>query len=150
MNIAIASDHAGFDLKNYIKKKYKLKQQSLIFEDFGTNSNESCDYPEYVHPLAQKINAGNFDFGILICGSANGVAITANKYEKIRAAICWNIEITKLARLHNNANVICLPARFIEAKFALQLLDVFLTTKFEAGRHQRRVEKISKTIYNVS
>ena len=139
--IAIGGDHAGFDYKavliDYLKSKgYELK-------DFGPYSNESCDYPDFAHPLAHAVEKGEFDFGILICGSANGVAITANKHQGIRAAIVWKNELAQLARQHNDANVLCLPARFISIEEAKQFADSFLTTAFEGGRHERRVEKIA-------
>ncbi len=138
--IVIGSDHAGYEYKEAIKQ-YLLKNHINI-TDVGTNSLESCDYPDYAHAAAQEIESGNMEFGILICGSANGVAITANKHRKIRAALCWQNEIAGLARRHNDANVICLPARFVTIDEAEEMVHTFLTTDFEGGRHQRRVEKI--------
>jgi ribose 5-phosphate isomerase B len=138
--IAIACDHAGVELKDYIKNKLTLN--GFQFEDYGTNSLEAVDYPDMIHPLARDINDGKFPFGVIICGSGNGVAMTANKYKNVRAAICWNEEITKLARLHNDANIISLPARFITRDEAYQFVQLFMTTAFEGGRHQRRVDKI--------
>ena len=139
--IAIGGDHAGFKykegLKNWLTKKgYTLK-------DFGTYSDESTDYPDFAHPVASAVESKEFDFGILVCGSANGVAITANKHQGIRAAICWNDELASLARQHNNANVVCVPERFIDFELAVKIVDRFLSTSFEGGRHERRVNKIS-------
>ena len=139
--IAIAGDHAGFELKEFLKRK--LGETGLKFIDFGTFSNDPVDYPDEIHPLAKEINDGKLKTGIIICGSGNGVAITANKYKNVRAAVCWNEEITRLARKHNNANVIALPARFISEEEALTFAGIFLSTGFEGGRHQRRVDKIS-------
>ena len=142
--IAIAGDHAGFELKKFLKNK--LSEEGYRLEDFGTFTADSVDYPDVIHPLAKAIEEEKFKQGIIICGSGNGVAITANKYKHVRAAICWNEEIVKLARLHNNANVISLPARFITMEEALDFVQIFLTTGFEGGRHQRRVEKISSVL----
>lgn len=139
--IAIASDHAGYDLKEVLTSF--LEEHGVVVKDFGTNSLASCDYPDYVHPLCDFIEEGGCEYGILICGSANGVAITANKHQNIRAAICWREDITALARLHNNANVCCIPARFVEISEAYQITEIFLTTDFEGGRHQNRVDKIA-------
>jgi ribose 5-phosphate isomerase B len=141
--IAIGSDHAGFDLKSYILEF--LINEGYIVEDFGTYSKDSCDYPDYAHPVAQKVEKKIFDFGILICGSANGINITANKYPGIRSAICWKEELAELARQHNNANIIALPARFISNEDAVKTVVRFLKTSFEGGRHQKRVEKINHT-----
>lgn len=140
MKIAIAADHAGFELKT--KLLPFLQQLGLTTEDLGTNSLDSMDYPDVAHPLATQVESSEADLGILICGSANGVAMAANKHQGIRAAICWNSEIASLARLHNNANVLCLPARFISVEEAFQITETFLNTEFEGGRHQRRVDKI--------
>lgn len=139
--IAVASDHAGYELKLSIISF--LEDLGLEIHDFGTNGTASCDYPDYVHPLCQFIGAGGAETGILICGSANGVAITANKYPFIRAAICWREDITALARQHNDANVCCIPARFVTTTEAYHIAEIFLTTEFEGGRHQARVEKIA-------
>jgi ribose 5-phosphate isomerase B len=138
--IVIGSDHAGFEYKEAIKQ-YLVKNNVEII-DVGTHSTESCDYPDYAHAAAREIESGNVEVGILICGSANGVAITANKHQKIRAALCWQNEIASLARLHNDANIICLPARFVTIDEAEEMVHTFLTTEFEGGRHQKRVEKI--------
>jgi len=141
--IAIGSDHAGYCLKEFVMTE--LAKDRYRFHDFGTHSEESVDYPDIVHPLAKAVNEGEFERGIIICGSGNGVSMVANKYAKVRAAVCWNEEITRLSRLHNNANIIALPARFITEEEAIRLIKVFLTTGFEGGRHERRVRKISET-----
>ena len=138
--IVIGSDHAGFEYKEAIKQ-YLVKNNIEII-DVGTHSTESCDYPDYAHAAAREIESGNVEVGILICGSANGVAITANKHQEIRAALCWQNEIASLARLHNDANIICLPARFVTIDEAEEMVHTFITTDFEAGRHQKRIEKI--------
>lgn len=142
--IPIASDHAGFEMKNYIMGR--LMANGYEVKDFGTYSIESVDYPDFVHPLAREVNDGIYKMGIIICGSGNGTQMVANKYLKVRAALCWNKEIAKLARLHNDANIISLPARFIKPGYAMRLVKIFLTTGFEGGRHKRRVEKISRLI----
>ena len=142
--IAIATDHAGFLMKEFLKMK--LGSKGYSFEDYGASSEEAVDYPDMIHPLARDINNGTFKKGIIICGSGNGVAMVANKYKNVRAAICWNKEIVKLSRQHNDANVIVLPARFISFEEALQFVDIFFTTGFEGGRHQRRVEKIASNL----
>ena len=138
--IAIACDHAGFEYKEIIKKHLEGKFE---VEDFGTFSPDSVDYPDFVHPAADSIEQGRNELGILICGSGEGVAITANKHQKIRCALCWMPELASLARQHNNANMIALPARFIASQLATDIVDTFLSTPFEGGRHQNRVEKIS-------
>ncbi|KEY18031.1 ribose 5-phosphate isomerase B [Kaistella antarctica] len=138
--IAIASDHAGFEYKEIIKKHLEGKFE---VEDFGTFSLDSVDYPDFVHPAANSIEQGRNEWGILICGSGEGVAITANKHQNIRCALCWMPELASLARQHNNANMIALPARFIATQLATDIVDTFLNTAFEGGRHQNRVEKIS-------
>ncbi|HKG08634.1 MAG TPA: ribose 5-phosphate isomerase B [Pedobacter sp.] len=139
INIAIGSDHAGFEYKELLKsylKDYEVK-------DFGTHSVDSVDYPDFAHPVASAVESNEFIFGILVCGSANGVAITANKHQKIRAAICWLNEIAALARQHNNANILCIPARFVSEDLARQMTTTFINTPFEGGRHGGRVDKIS-------
>jgi ribose 5-phosphate isomerase B len=141
LKIAIGGDHAGFEYKSRIVKK--LESQGYVVKDFGPFSDASVDYPDYVHPLSNAIEKGEFDLGIVICGSGNGVAITANKHQGIRAALCWNEELAALARQHNNANVLALPARFISYELAEKLAEIFLTTDFEGGRHQNRVNKIA-------
>ena len=140
-NIALGADHAGYEYKEAIRKM--LENEDYTVQDFGTYSTDSVDYPDYVHPAAEAIENGNADIGILVCGSANGVAMTANKHQGIRAAICWQNELAKLAREHNNANMICLPARFISVYNALEMVKIFLSTEFEGGRHTRRVGKIA-------
>jgi len=139
--IPIASDHGGFDMKTYIIDK--LIASGYEVKDFGTYDNESVDYPDFIHPLARAINDGNFKLGIIICGSGNGAQMVANKYPDVRAALCWSEEITKLARQHNNANILSLPGRFLKPEFAMKLVKIFLNTEFEGGRHQKRIEKIS-------
>jgi len=141
IRVAIGGDHAGFEYKALVKQQ--LEENGYEVKDFGPYSADSTDYPDYVHPLCNAIEAQEVDFGILICGSANGVAITANKHQKVRAAICWQNELAALARQHNDANVICLPARFISTYNAQQMVDIFLNTEFEGGRHARRVNKIA-------
>ena len=138
--IAIACDHAGFEYKEIIKKHLEGKFE---VEDFGTFSPDSVDYPDFVHPAADSVEQGRNELGILICGSGEGVAITANKHQKIRCALCWMPELASLARQHNDANMIALPARFIASQLATDIVDTFLSTPFEGGRHQSRVEKIS-------
>jgi ribose 5-phosphate isomerase B len=139
--IAIGSDHAGYEYKE--KLKSFLANKNISCKDFGTHDTSSVDYPDYAHPVAIEVESGDAAFGILICGSANGVAITANKHQGIRAALCWEKEIAALARQHNNANIICLPARFISEADAEAMVAVFMETAFEGGRHQNRVDKIS-------
>ncbi|MEY4876893.1 MAG: ribose 5-phosphate isomerase [Bacteroidota bacterium] len=139
--IGIAADHAGFELKQKIKTY--LTQKGFTIKDFGTHDTASMDYPDVVHPLCNAIGNNEFEKGILICGSAQGVSMTANKHSFIRAAICWNVEIATLTRQHNNANIICLPARFIDEQTAEKCVDAFFATAFEGGRHQNRVNKIS-------
>lgn len=138
--IAICSDHAGYELKSIIEGY--LEANNLEFEDFGTFSAESCDYPDFAHPAARAIEEGKCYPGIAMCGSGNGIAMTLNKHQGIRAALCWNTELASLVRRHNDANVLVLPARFIEPALALQIVDTFLSTGFEGGRHQRRIDKI--------
>ncbi len=139
--IAIASDHAGFDYKKSIKDH--LLNKGLQVVDYGTFDKESTDYPDHVHPLAEAIERAEHELGILICGSSNGVCMTANKHQGVRAAICWNTELAALARQHNNANVICFAERFMSLELVLEMTDVFLSTEFEGGRHGRRVDKMS-------
>jgi ribose 5-phosphate isomerase B len=139
--IAIGSDHAGFDYKEELISF--LEGKGLPFKDLGTHSKDSVDYPDFAHPVAEAVESGEAAFGILLCGTANGVAITANKHKGIRAAICWGEEITKLVRQHNDANILCIPSRFVREGDAERMLQVFLTTPFEGGRHKNRVEKIA-------
>ncbi|MDR2204923.1 MAG: ribose 5-phosphate isomerase B [Flavobacteriaceae bacterium] len=138
--LAVAADHAGFELKEYLKKQLA---ETYHITDFGTYSSDSVDYPDFVHPAASSIENGENEFGILVCGSGQGVSITANKHQKIRCALCWMSELAELARQHNNANILALPARFIAKELALEIVKKFLTTDFEGGRHEKRVEKIA-------
>ena len=140
MKISIGNDHAGTDYKFAIIKL--LESKGITVTNYGTDANDSVDYPDFVHPVAQDIKDNNVDFGILICGSANGVAMTANKYKEVRAGLCWINEIVKLIRKHNNANILCIPARYTSIPQALQMVETFLNTDFEGGRHQGRVDKI--------
>ena len=140
MNISIGSDHAGFAYKEAIK--LHLEKAGHQVTDCGTFSEASCDYPDYAHALATSVEKGETEKGVLICGSANGVCITANKHAGIRAALCWEKEIASLARAHNDANVVCLPARFITLESAIEITDIFMSTPFEGGRHANRVNKI--------
>jgi ribose 5-phosphate isomerase B len=138
--IALAADHAGYMLKHQIIDLLKTLNYEIL--DFGTNSAESVDYPDFAHPLAEAVETKKADFGISICGSGNGINITVNKHQSIRSALCWNKEIAELARLHNDANVCALPARFIDFETASEIVKIFLKTEFEGGRHQKRIEKI--------
>jgi len=140
MKIAIACDHAGYETKEILVNY--LSGKGFIVKDFGTFSTESVDYPDFAHPMASAVESGDYEYGISLCGSGNGINMTANKHQGIRSALCWNEEITRLARLHNNANVCALPARFITAEEAKKFVDIFLSTEFEGGRHIRRIEKI--------
>ena len=139
--IAIGGDHAGFTYKTLLTDL--LKENGHEVKDFGPYSDASVDYPDHVHPLAKAVAAKESDLGILICGSGNGVAMTANKYKEVRAALCWKPELAKLAREHNDANILCIPARFVSEEEAAEMIKVFLTTEFEGGRHQNRVSKIA-------
>lgn len=141
MKIAIGGDHAGFDYKKELINFLRAEQYDV--KDFGPFSAEGCDYPDFAHPVASAVEKGEFNFGVLICGSANGVAITANKHQGIRAAIAWKKELAQLARQHNNANILCLPARFISLDEAKEFTNAFLQTAFEGGRHEKRVNKIA-------
>lgn len=140
MVLGIANDHAGYELKTKLLAYFKNK--GIQYIDFGSDSAESVDYPEYGHILALAVENKKVDLGISICGSGNGISITANKHQGIRSALCWNKEIGHLARSHNNANICALPGRFITAKQAYEIVDEFLTTAFEGGRHETRIEKI--------
>lgn len=141
--IAIGGDHAGFEYKG--KLIQKLEDLGYEVKDFGPFSDASVDYPDFVHPLSSAVEKGEFDLGIVICGSGNGVAITANKHQGIRAALCWNEELAALARQHNNSNVLAIPARFVPYELAGKMAETFLKTDFEGGRHQNRVNKIACT-----
>ena len=138
--IGLASDHAGFELKEYVKTWMKAKNYQ--FEDFGTYSTDSCDYPDFAHPLALAVEAGECYPGIAICGSGEGISMTLNKHQGIRAALCWMPEIAHLARQHNDANVLVMPGRFIDNEMADKIMNEFFSTDFEGGRHQKRIEKI--------
>ncbi len=140
IKVAIASDHAGFQFKNKLGEL--LKEKGFEIMDFGCNSEESMDYPDTAHPLAEAVASGEFKYGFTLCGSGNGITMTANKHQKIRAALCWNGEIAELARLHNDANVCGIPARFISFEEVEKIANLFLTTEFEGGRHKNRVDKI--------
>jgi len=139
--IPIACDHGGFELKEYLKEA--LTREGYELKDFGTFSPDSVDYPDFIHPLAREINNRTYPLGIIICGSGNGAQMVANKYPNVRAALCWTEEIARLARQHNNANIIALPGRFIEKEQSLKMVKIFLETDFEGGRHEKRVNKIN-------
>lgn len=140
MKIAFASDHAGYELKLRLEKY--VESLGYEIQDFGTDSPESCDYPDYAHPAAEAVEKGECALGIAMCGSGNGIQMTLNKHQQIRAALCWLPELASLARQHNNANFLVLPARFISYEEAVKIVDAYLNAKFEGGRHQRRIDKI--------
>jgi ribose 5-phosphate isomerase B len=140
MKISIGNDHAGTEYKNAIVKH--LEAKGITVKNYGTNTNDSVDYPDFVHPVARDVENKDTDYGILICGSANGVAMTANKHQKVRAGLCWNKEIVVLTRQHNNANILCIPARHTAIPQAIEMVDTFFNTGFEGGRHENRVNKI--------
>jgi ribose 5-phosphate isomerase B len=142
--LPIAADHGAFEMKAFLI--LNLEKLGYQVKDMGTYSLESVDYPDFIHPLASAVNKGEFEMGIILCGSGNGAQMTANKYPNVRAALCWSIEQAQLAREHNNANIMSLPGRFIDNELAMEMTLKFLNTEFEGGRHQRRVEKISKTL----
>lgn len=142
--IGVSADHAGFELKEYVKKI--LEKKGIPFKDFGTYSSDSCDYPDIAHPLASAIEFGEVYPGIAICGSGNGIAMTLNKHQKVRAALCWDEEIARLARSHNDANILVMPGRFVNREEASKIVDMFLATPFEGGRHQIRIDKIAATL----
>jgi len=139
--IVIGSDHAGFEYKEAIK--LWLEKRHYTVKDYGTYSLDSVDYPDFAHPVATSVETGEAAFGILLCGSANGVAITANKHQGIRAGLCWENDVAKLVRKHNNANIICIPARFVALPLAEEMIENFISTEFEGGRHANRVNKIA-------
>lgn len=141
MKIAIGNDHAGTEYKTAIVEK--LKEQGHEVTNFGTDKEDSVDYPDFIHPVATAVEDKEVELGIVICGSGNGAAMTANKHQQIRCALCWNKELAKLGRLHNNANVLSIPARFVSIEVAQEMVDVFLHTAFDGGRHERRVNKMS-------
>jgi ribose 5-phosphate isomerase B len=140
MNIIIGNDHAGVDIKETIISF--LKEKEIDYKNVGSDSKESVDYPDFAHPVASKVDQKEFEMGILICGSGNGVAMTANKYLSVRAALCWDEEIASLSRKHNNANILCLPARYISQQKALKIVKTFINESFEGERHERRINKI--------
>ena len=140
MKVAFASDHAGFSLKQHLIAL--MKEKGYEVEDFGTYSEESCDYPDYAHPAAKAVESGDCNFGIAMCGTGNGISMTLNKHQGIRAALCWMPEIASLAKQHNNANFLVMPARFITTEEADKILDAYLSAEYEGGRHQRRIDKI--------
>src|SRR5690625_5111966 len=140
MKIAIGNDHAGTEYKKIIVEK--LQEKQIEVKNYGTDENESVDYPDFIHPVANAVEKKEVDFGIVICGSGNGASMTANKHQGIRCALCWNFEITSLARQHNDANILSLPARFVSLDEAVKMVDIFLTTDFDGGRHQRRIRQI--------
>lgn len=140
MKLAIGNDHAGSDLKKKIVNL--LKDQNIEVINYGTDQNESVDYPDFAHPVGKSIQENKVDLAIVICGSGNGVNMVVNKYSKVRSALCWNTELAGLARRHNNANILAIPARFVSEEVAMEMVNTFLTTPFEGGRHQNRVEKI--------
>jgi len=139
--IPIGSDHGGYSLKKYLIEQ--LSMSGFQFKDYGTNSEDSVDYPDFIHPLAKAVDTGQFEKGIIICGSGQGANMTANKYSNVRSALLWDIEQTGLSRRHNNANIIALPGRFIDFDLAVEMVKVFFNTAFEGGRHKKRVEKIA-------
>jgi len=138
--IGLASDHAGFEMKEALKPY--LESKGIAFKDYGTHSTESCDYPDFAHALARGMEAGEVSRGIAICGSGIGISIALNKHQTVRAALCWNEDVARLCRQHNDANVLCLPGRFVSQEEAEKMVDIYLTTPFEGGRHQRRIDKI--------
>ena len=142
MMISIGNDHAGVEYKNYIKEY--LLTKDIEVNNYGTDSLDSVDYPDFAHPVSNDVNEKKSELGILICGSGNGVCMTANKYKNVRAALCWNKELALLSKSHNNANIVCIPARFIEKEEALDIIKTFISEEFEGGRHETRVNKISK------
>ena len=144
MRISIGNDHAGVEYKNYIRKYLLVK--NIEVNNYGTDSLESVDYPDFAHPVSNDVDKKKSDLGILICGSGNGVCMTANKYKNVRAALCWNKELAILSKSHNNANIVCIPARFIQKEEALEIIKKFISEEFEGGRHERRVNKISTWI----
>lgn len=141
-NLLIASDHAGFELKERLEQA--LRERGYDVEDLGTNSEASTDYPDYAHPLAERVSRGDVERGVLLCGTGLGMSYTANRYPHVRAAVAWNAEVARLAREHNDANVLVLPARFVSPEQGLEILTTWLDTEFAGGRHARRVEKIEK------
>ena len=142
MRISIGNDHAGVDYKKHIQEYLFVKDVEV--KNYGTDSLDSVDYPDFAHPVSKDVNEKLSDLGILICGSGNGVCMTANKYQNVRAALCWDKELAILSKTHNNANIVCIPARFVDKELALEIVKTFISENFEGGRHERRVNKISK------
>ena len=142
MRISIGNDHAGVDYKKHIQEYLFVKDVEV--KNYGTDSLDSVDYPDFAHPVSKDVNEKLSDLGILICGSGNGVCMTANKYQNVRAALCWDKELAMLSKTHNNANIVCIPARFVDKELALEIVKTFISENFEGGRHERRVNKISK------
>jgi ribose 5-phosphate isomerase B len=143
--ICLGSDHAGFEIKDYIKSYLQNQNEHKVnLNDLGCYSEERVDYPDFAHKVASQISEGKADLGILVCGSGNGISMAANKWEDIRCALCWNSEITEMARLHNDANILSLPGRYITKKEAIEFVEIFLNTGFEGGRHSDRISKIKK------
>ena len=142
--IPIASDHGGFEMKQFLIGK--LEEAGYEVDDFGTHSTESVDYPDFIHPLAEAVAEGKYPLGVILCGSGNGAQMTANHHHGIRAALCWNVELAELARRHNDANIISLPGRFVSNELAWEMVQAFLNTNFEGGRHAKRVEKIEQNV----
>ena len=142
--LPISCDHGGFEMKEILKEKLTIEGYNV--KDFGTFYEDSVDYPDFIHPLANSINKDEYELGIIICGSGNGAQMTANKYSNVRACLCWSVEQAQLTRQHNNANILSLPGRFVGFDLAMDITITFLTTNFEGGRHQNRVDKISKII----
>ena len=140
LTIGMASDHAGFGLKSLLR--LNLEKNGATVKDFGCDSTDSCDYPDFAHPLAKAVEKGECDFGIAVCSTGNGITMTCNKHQGIRAALCWDVRLAELARLHNNANILGLPANFVSSDKALEIVDAFFCTDFEGGRHERRINKI--------
>ena len=140
MKLAIGNDHAGSDIKKKIVSF--LENQNIEIINYGTDQNDSVDYPDFAHPVGKSVQENEVDIAIVICGSGNGVNMVVNKYTKVRSALCWNTELAALARSHNNANILAIPARFVSEEIAIEIVNTFLTTSFEGGRHQNRVEKI--------
>ncbi|MGE4540249.1 MAG: ribose 5-phosphate isomerase B [Bacteroidales bacterium] len=138
--IPLASDHGGFEMKSFLAEKLRAAGYEVV--DFGTNSPESVDYPDMIHPLADAIAYGKYPLGVIMCGSGNGAQLAANKHKGVRAALCWDVELARLAREHNDANILSLPGRFISFELAWEMVQVFLNTDFEGGRHEQRVKKI--------
>lgn len=141
MKIAVGNDHAGYEIKLVVMDW--LKKKGYEIKNFGTDSPDSVDYPDFVHPVADAVEKGEFDLGVLVCGSGQGVSFTANKHQGIRAALCWMPEIAQLARSHNNANILCIPGRFVDRGTAEDILEEFFSTDFEGGRHQKRIDKVA-------